>query len=143
MEGVNVTTAARADRSRAGRIRIEHAERATLLVLSGNHSLFTAPRLARELTRALDARRDIVVDVAKAVLIDSSVVGLLTAARRHADERGHGLALVVGSQRDTVARLFRIAGGASLVPLAATREGAIECARLTAEVATLRRERAA
>lgn len=90
-------------------VTVEH-DRATV-TLRGEHEAYTADKLARQLTALFDEGLSVTVDLRDASFIDSTVVGVLLAARRHAVERGAGLELLLG--RGTgwpVRRLLELTG---------------------------------
>ena len=57
-----------------------------LVTLEGEHEAFTADKLARQLRALLDESVGVTIDLARATFIDSTVVGVLLAAKRRADD---------------------------------------------------------
>ncbi|MFI6847742.1 STAS domain-containing protein [Kitasatospora sp. NBC_00085] len=74
----------------------------------GEIDIDTAPRLRRELTAALAANRDVVVDLAEVTFMDCSGLRALVQARNQADRQGKHLVLR-GAGRP-VARLLGLTG---------------------------------
>jgi len=70
-----------------------------VVVLRGELDTYNAPAVKRELSAALDAGNDVVVDLRAASFIDSVVGGELLEARDEAKRRGAGLALVLSDSR--------------------------------------------
>ena len=70
-----------------------------VVVLRGELDTYNAPAVKRELSAALDAGNDLVVDLRAASFIDSVVGGELLEARDEAKRRGAGLALVLSDSR--------------------------------------------
>lgn len=82
-----------------------------VVVLRGEHEAYTADKLAKQIGALLDEGLPITIDLREAEFIDSTVVGVLIAARRRAEERRLPLELLLG--RDTgwpVRRLLEITG---------------------------------
>jgi anti-anti-sigma factor len=81
------------------------------VALRGEHEAYTADKLARQISALLEEGVSVTVDLKEASFIDSTVVGVLIAARRRADERGLDVELLLG--RDTgwpVRRMLEITG---------------------------------
>jgi anti-sigma B factor antagonist len=79
--------------------------------LRGEHEAYTADKLARQIAGLLSEQLSVTVDLREATFIDSTVVGVLLAARRRAEERGLRFELVLG--RDTgwpVRRMLEVTG---------------------------------
>lgn len=86
------------------------AEHATV-ALRGEHEAYSAEKLARQLIALIDEGVAVTVDLTEASFIDSTVIGVLLATRRHADERGLAFELRLG--RDTgwpVRRIIEVTG---------------------------------
>ena len=85
------------------------ADDAYILSIGGEADLFTAPRLEEELSglTAAGARR-IVVDLAGAAFIDSTVLGVLLKTLTRLDAGGGNLVLVSNDRR--ILRVFEITG---------------------------------
>ena len=67
-----------------------------VVVVEGEHDIYTAPTLRERLDEALDRGGGIVVDLTAATFVDSSVLGALLDARRRALEAGQGFVVCVG-----------------------------------------------
>jgi anti-sigma B factor antagonist len=80
------------------------------LALSGEFDLGALPDVQAALARvaADHPRRPVLVDLTNATFIDSTVVGALVAARRHA--AGRGTTLTVAHARGVVERVLVVAG---------------------------------
>jgi anti-sigma B factor antagonist len=90
-------------------VRVE--QDAAVVTLRGEHEAYTADKLARHLTGLLAEGVSVVVDLREATFIDSTVVGVLLAARRRADAEELRFALVLGSQTGwPVRRLLEVTG---------------------------------
>jgi len=85
------------------------ADDAYILSIAGEVDLFTAPQLEEELSEltAAGARR-IVVDLAGAAFIDSTVLGVLLKTLTRLDARGGDLVLVSSDRR--ILKVFEITG---------------------------------
>ena len=86
------------------------SDRATV-VLRGEHEAYTAQKLGRKLEALLDEGMPIAVDLREASFIDSTVVGVLLAAKRHADQLQLEFLLILGAETGwPVRRLLEITG---------------------------------
>jgi anti-sigma B factor antagonist len=83
-----------------------------VLSISGEHDLNTAPELRSQLDRLIDDQQPVLVDLSSASFIDSSVLGVVLAGRRKAQEAGIGFAVVHSPSEgtDAVARVLEITG---------------------------------
>jgi anti-sigma B factor antagonist len=80
-----------------------------IVSVSGELDLYTAPRLEAELSRSTaEGRRAVVVDLAAATFIDSTVLGVLLAAQGRAHKAGGTLTLVSDDPR--ILRVFELTG---------------------------------
>jgi len=90
-------------------VRLDH-DRA-VVALRGEHEAYTADKLARQLEALLDEGVPVGVDLRDATFLDSTVVGVLLGAKRHADERGLDFVLLMGEQTGwPVRRLLEVTG---------------------------------
>ena len=81
------------------------------VTLRGEHEAYSAHKLGRQLEALLDEGVPIVVDLRNATFIDSTVVGVLLAAKRHADELELEFVLALGDETGwPVRRLLEITG---------------------------------
>ena len=101
-----------------------------VVVVEGEHDVYTAPSLSEELDSLLEERIPFVIDLTTATFVDSSVLRVLLEAKRRAeaDEIGFAVAL---SQDDTgpVRRVLDITGLVPVLPVHEGREAAVEAAR--------------
>ncbi|WP_354644759.1 STAS domain-containing protein [Kitasatospora camelliae] len=74
----------------------------------GEIDLDAAPRLRRELTHALDAHREVLLDLSRVTFMDCSGLGALVRARNQTDRTGSRL--VLRGVSHPVARLLRLTG---------------------------------
>lgn len=101
------------------------ADDAYIVSLGGEIDLFTAPQLERELARLTDAgARRIVVDLAGATFIDSTVLGVLLKALTRLDAHEGELALVSDDLR--ILKIFDITGLGRVFRIEPTLTAAIE-----------------
>ncbi len=98
----------------------------TLLKVSGEHDLYTAPDLRDRLKEGLSAGA-VVVDLSGATFVDSSILGALLSARQRAAEDGNGFAvsLETGASR-TVRQVFEITGLIPAMPVLPSVEEAMK-----------------
>src|SRR4051812_15032119 len=68
----------------------ETADDVVVVVVEGEHDIYTAPTLRERLEEALSRGGGIVVDLTAATFVDSSVLGALLDARRRAIQGGLG-----------------------------------------------------
>jgi anti-sigma B factor antagonist len=82
-----------------------------VVALIGEHEAYTADKLARQLSALLAEEVVVAVDLREATFIDSTVVGVLIAAHRRAQEAGLHFTLVVGGETGwPVRRLLDVTG---------------------------------
>lgn len=110
-----------------GRLHFDTSEPgAAIVALEGEHELFSAAKLQRQLDALIGEGLTIVVDLSDATFVDSSVVSVLLTARNRARDLGTGFAIVMDdSTPEPVRRLFEITGLASLLPVVGSRDAAI------------------
>jgi anti-sigma B factor antagonist len=90
-------------------VTLEH-DRA-LVALRGEHEAYSSGKLARQLGALLDEGTSVAVDLRQTTFVDSTVVGALLAAKRHADELSLGFVLIMGETTGwPVRRLLEITG---------------------------------
>ncbi len=101
-----------------------------VVVIEGEHDIYTAPTLRERLDESLDRGGGVVVDLTGATFVDSSVLGALLDARRRALDAGQGFVVCVGAQVEPgVRRILDITGLVPVLPVITGREQAIEAAR--------------
>jgi anti-sigma B factor antagonist len=106
------------------------ADDVTVVVVEGEHDIYTAPTLRDRLDEALERGGGVVVDLTGATFVDSSVLGALLEARRRAHEAGLAYVVCVGDQVEpSVRRILDITGLVPVLPVVIGREAAIETAR--------------
>jgi anti-sigma B factor antagonist len=82
-----------------------------VVALNGEHEAYTADKLARHLSGLLAEEVAVAVDLRHATFIDSTVVGVLIAAHRRAQEAGLHFTLWVGGETGwPVRRLLEVTG---------------------------------
>jgi anti-sigma B factor antagonist len=102
-----------------------------VVVVEGEHDIFTAPTLRERLDEAIRRGGGIVVDLTGATFVDSSVLGALLDARRRALEAGRGFVVCVGASVEPgVQRILDITGLVPVLPVVNGREAAIDAARM-------------
>jgi anti-sigma B factor antagonist len=101
-----------------------------VVVVEGEHDIYTAPTLRERLDEALGRGGGVVVDLTGATFVDSSVLGALLDARRRALESEQGYVVCIGeSVEPGVRRILDITGLVPVLPVITGREQAIEAAR--------------
>jgi anti-sigma B factor antagonist len=101
-----------------------------VVVVEGEHDIYTAPALRERLDEAIERGGGIVVDLSGATFVDSSVLGALLDVRRRAIEAGQGFVVCVGGSIEPgVQRILDITGLVPVLPVINGREAAIEAAR--------------
>jgi anti-sigma B factor antagonist len=106
------------------------AEDVVVVVVEGEHDIYTAPTLRERLDEAIARSRGVVVDLTGATFVDSSVLGALLDARRRALDAGHGFVVSVGDAVEPgVQRILDITGLVPVLPVVNGREAAIKAAR--------------
>jgi anti-sigma B factor antagonist len=90
-------------------VNVQHDRAA--VALSGEHEAYTADKLARHLSALLAEDVGVTVDLRQATFIDSTVVGVLIAAHRRAQEAGLHFTLLVGGETGwPVRRVLEVTG---------------------------------
>jgi anti-sigma B factor antagonist len=108
----------------------ESVEYVVVVVVEGEHDIYTAPTLRERLDEAIARGGGIVVDLSGATFVDSSVLGALLDVRRRAIEAGQGFVVCVGGSIEPgVQRILDITGLVPVLPVITGREAAIEAAR--------------
>jgi anti-sigma B factor antagonist len=82
-----------------------------VIALTGEHEAYTAGKLTRHLSSLLSEEIAVTVDLRRATFIDSTVVGVLIASHRRAQEAGLAFVLRVGGETGwPVRRLLEVTG---------------------------------
>ena len=112
---------------RPSRIEVDRDEPGAAIVsLHGEHEDFSVPQLERALDGAVRDGLAVVVDLAQAEFISSTIVAILLRAREEAHVNGCPFAVVVDdSTGAAVRRLFEITGLGTILPLVGTRAEAL------------------
>jgi anti-sigma B factor antagonist len=101
-----------------------------VVVVEGEHDIYTAPVLRERLDEALARNVGIVVDLTAATFVDSSILGALLDARRRAQEQEQGFVVSVGGAAEPgVRRILDITGLVPVLPVVGERDEAILAAR--------------
>lgn len=108
----------------------ETAGDVVVVVVEGEHDIYTAPTLRDRLDEALARGGGVVVDLTAATFVDSSVLGALLDARRRALDAQQGYVVCVGANVEPgVQRILDITGLIPVLPVIGGRDEAIEAAR--------------
>jgi len=108
------------------RIAVDRSDGVAVVVVEGEHDVYTAPSLNDQLTVLLDERVPFVIDLTKTTFVDSSVLRVLLEAKRRAEERGLGFAIALGEDESgPVRRVLDITGLVPVLPVHAGRDAAI------------------
>jgi anti-sigma B factor antagonist len=101
-----------------------------VVVVEGEHDIYTAPTLRERLDEALERGGGVVIDLTGATFVDSSVLGALLDARRRALDAGKGYVVCVAETVEPgVQRILDITGLVPVLPVVSGREEAIKAAR--------------
>ena len=92
-------------------ISVTHDGDRAVVALRGEHEAYSADKLARQLQSLLDERVPVAVDMRQTTFVDSTVVGTLLAAKRHADKLELEFVLLLGRSTGwPVRRLLEVTG---------------------------------
>ncbi len=106
------------------------AEDVVVVVVEGEHDIYTAPTLRERLDEAVGRAAGVVVDLTRATFVDSSVLGALLDARRRALDAQQGFVVCVGDDVEPgVQRILDITGLVPVLPVVNGREEAIRTVR--------------
>lgn len=90
-------------------VNVDH-DHATI-ALRGEHEAYTADKLAKQLQALLHEGVGITLDLRETTFVDSTVIGVLIAARRRAEERGLPFELLLGDDTGwPVRRILEVTG---------------------------------
>jgi anti-sigma B factor antagonist len=106
------------------------AEDVVVVVVEGEHDIYTAPTLRERLDEALAREGGVVIDLTGATFVDSSVLGALLEARRRALEAEQGFVVCVGDAVEPgVQRILDVTGLVPVLPVVNGRQAAIDAVR--------------
>jgi anti-anti-sigma factor len=89
-----------------------------LVSMTGEHELYGEAKLQEELDSLIAAGLTVVVDLTEAVFLDSSIVGVLLKAQKHAAAKGVDYKVVLAkSTGEPVRRMFEITGLHRILPI--------------------------
>lgn len=112
---------------RVGEITLERTDAGiSVLTISGEHDLNTAPDLRRRLEELRDGGESVVVDLTPATFVDSTILGVILEGRRQAIEGGCGFAVAQGDGVAAVARVLEITGLREELPVHKSRDSALQ-----------------
>ncbi len=101
-----------------------------VVVVEGEHDIYTAPTLRDRLDEAIARGGGVVVDLTAATFVDSSVLGALLDARRRTLDASQGFVVCVGEAVEPgVQRILDITGLVPVLPVVNGRAAAIDAAR--------------
>ncbi len=101
-----------------------------ILCLTGEHEVYSTPRVARELDAVVAEGLSLVVDLTHADFLDSTLVVALLRARKEAEKRGARFAVVLDDSTGwSVRRLFDLTGLERVFEVTQDRERAVAAVR--------------
>ena len=122
---------------RTGELALERNDSGlSVLTISGEHDLSTAPTLRRRIDSMLDEGTATVIDLSPATFIDSSILGVILEGRRRSADAGIGFAVVHANGTEAVDRVLEVTGLRTELPVYARREEACMEASGSGEPAT-------
>ncbi len=104
------------------RVEVREMDGATVIMISGELDLATAPALEEELDRAAQSDRHLILDLRELDFMDSTGLSVLVRAHQAAEESGRPLSLVKGPPQ--VQRLLSLTGVAERLNVVETPEDA-------------------
>jgi anti-sigma B factor antagonist len=112
------------------RIAVDRTDGVAVVVVEGEHDVYTAPSLSEHVESVLEEQVPFVIDLTPTTFVDSSVLRVLLEARRRAEERGVGFAVALGTgDSDPVRRVLDITGLVPVLPVHSGLDAAVEAAR--------------
>jgi len=98
-----------------------------VIVIHGEQDIYTAPALRERLEQGLGAESGLIIDLAAATFLDSSILGALLEARRRAHDSGLGFAVALGETPEPgVQRILEITGLVPVFPVVGSRDEALD-----------------
>jgi anti-anti-sigma factor len=89
-----------------------------LVALTGEHELYGAGKLQERIDSLIAEGLTVIIDLTEAVFLDSSIVGVLLTAQKHAASSSVDYKVVMGaSTREPVRRMFEITGLDRVLPI--------------------------
>jgi anti-anti-sigma factor len=89
-----------------------------LVALTGEHELYGAAKLQDQIDSLIGDGLSIVIDLTEAVFLDSSIVGVLLRAQKHAASNDLDYKVVLAaSTGEPVRRMFEITGLRQILPI--------------------------
>ncbi len=85
-------------------IRVVHTGGVSVVTLTGDHDLCTAPALQESLDRELGEHRPCVIDLRGATLVDSAILSVFSEVARRSRELGLELPVVLNANRGSAVR---------------------------------------
>ena len=99
--------------------------RRTVIALTGEVDLYTAPEFKNELIRVIDTgATTVVVDLTETTFIDSTTLGVLVSGLKRVGPQGGQLRLVITDRN--IKKIFEITGLDRVFPIHETRSAALE-----------------
>ena len=100
-----------------------------VLVLTGEHDLYTAPALRDRISALFEEGTPFIIDLTPTTFIDSSVLRVLLEARRQADDSSRGFAVALGEDESPgVRRVLEVTGLIPVFPVLPARKDALKVA---------------
>ena len=97
--------------------------------LEGEHDLAIVPSLEAVITTLLNQGYPLVIDLSEAEFVDAPVLGVLKRAQEAARTHDVGFALCLPpTAKRSISRILNLTGVATLMPVAESREQALEMA---------------
>jgi anti-sigma B factor antagonist len=110
-----------------GDISVQQTNGVCVVVLKGEHDVYTAPSVTGRIESCLSEDVPVVVDLTRASFIDSSILRALIVARNGSQEKSLGFAVCVDQSEDSaVQRVFEVARAQELFPVFSSQAEAIE-----------------
>jgi len=97
---------------------------AALLVLGGEHDLYSADQLRQTIDMSLSGCDHLIVDLSAAEFIDSTIIGVLVQTMKKASGLGRKFSVVLGTA-PVVERALEVSGVLPLLNVAPTMEQAL------------------
>lgn len=110
-----------------GNISVQHENGVAVVLLEGEHDVYTAPTVTGKIESCLSEGVPVVVDLTGASFIDSSILRALIVARNGSQERNLGFAVCLDQDEDSaVKRVFEVARAQELFPVLPNQSEAIQ-----------------